>query len=428
MRSRLPIIGLVCLAVAVTVFAGGQAFAQTVPTLKPGDFAAVCGDSITEQKLYSVLIEDYLLMCQPEPNLRAMQAGWGGEVAEGFLHRMGQDVLTLHPSVATTCYGMNDGGYGPLNPDRAKWYRTNQTAVVDTFRKGGVRLIVLGSPGCVDSDTFGGGNRQAAEVYNKTLGELRDIDREIAQAEHVVFADVHDPMMRVMERAKAKYGHAYHVAGTDGVHPWKNGHLVMAYAFLKAMGCDGHIGTITLDLAANTARASRGHRILSCADGKVEVESTRYPFCFYGDPASPDATSGVIEFFPFNDDLNRFWLRVEGCKPDTRYKVTWGKTSKEFTGAQLTSGINLAAEFIDSPFRDAFAKVEAAVAAQQNYETPMTKDWLHNLPARAQSVPAETHELGRVQAGLIDLDADLAAASSAAVVPVKHTIVVQPAG
>src|ERR1043166_3229050 len=33
--------------------------------LKSGDRLAICGDSITEQKMYSRLIEDYLTMCVP---------------------------------------------------------------------------------------------------------------------------------------------------------------------------------------------------------------------------------------------------------------------------------------------------------------------------------------------------------------------------
>src|SRR5688572_18976350 len=49
--------------------------------LKPGDHVAVIGDSITEQRLYSLYIEDYLLMCKPQPDLRATQFGWGGETA-----------------------------------------------------------------------------------------------------------------------------------------------------------------------------------------------------------------------------------------------------------------------------------------------------------------------------------------------------------
>src|SRR3954466_9242175 len=49
--------------------------------LQPGDTVAVIGDSITEQKMYSVFIEDYLLMCQPAAPARIMQFGWGGETA-----------------------------------------------------------------------------------------------------------------------------------------------------------------------------------------------------------------------------------------------------------------------------------------------------------------------------------------------------------
>ena len=99
----------------------------------------------------------------------------------------------------------------------------------------------------------------------------------------------------------------------------------MAYAFLKALGCDGDIGTITVDLAANKAEATDGHKVLSATDGTVEVESSRYPFCFYRRPASPSATSGIIEFFPFNEDLNRFKLVVTGLPAGTKAKVTWGK-------------------------------------------------------------------------------------------------------
>src|SRR4051812_11218715 len=52
--------------------------------LKAGDYVAIIGDSITEQKQYSVFIEDYLTMCRPAADLRATQFGWGGETAPGF--------------------------------------------------------------------------------------------------------------------------------------------------------------------------------------------------------------------------------------------------------------------------------------------------------------------------------------------------------
>src|SRR5436190_13665670 len=104
----------------------------TAPAAKlaANDYLAICGDSITEQKLYSVIIEDYLLMCQPAANLRAAQFGWGGETADGFLHRI-SNVLRFPVTVATTCYGMNDGGYGPLTPDRAQKYRESTKTIVE---------------------------------------------------------------------------------------------------------------------------------------------------------------------------------------------------------------------------------------------------------------------------------------------------------
>jgi len=393
--------------------------------LHEGDLVAVCGDSITEQKIYSVMIENYLLMCQPAARLETIQFGWGGETSWGFHRRVANDVVPFKPAVVTTCYGMNDGGYRPFDPKRqGKMYRTHQKAIVQALKKAGVRLIVVGSPGCVDAHTFRRNPEQAA-MYNVTLAKLRDIAREIAEAEGVVFANVLDPMIDVMTKAKAKYGDAYHLAGSDGVHPWQNGHLVMAYAFLKAMGCDGRIGTITVDLAAGTATATDGHKVLSAKGGALELESSRYPFCFFGDPKSPRSTRGVLEFLPFNEELNRFVLVVKGAKA-ARLKVTWGKATKDFAAADLAKGINLAAEFLDSPFSAPFRTVERAVQAQQRYETPMIKDLITRIPRFLHLVPGEEATFERLRAAATARRQELFRAAAAAVVPVKHTLHIEP--
>src|SRR6201995_2943441 len=46
--------------------------------LHEGDRLAICGDSITEQKMYSRIMEDYLTMCVPELEVTVRQYGWGG--------------------------------------------------------------------------------------------------------------------------------------------------------------------------------------------------------------------------------------------------------------------------------------------------------------------------------------------------------------
>ena len=368
LRTMSAIIAPALLALGTTT----SAYAAD-PLVKSGDELAICGDSITEQKMYSVFMEDYILMCKPAGDVRTMQFGWGGDTTWGFLgNKLENDVLRFHPTVVTTCFGMNDGAYSKLSEGVAKHYRESTQSIIDGFKKGGVRTIIIGSPGCVGDEL--GGKPAKAEAYNQTLASLRDIDKDLAAKNNVIFADVFTPMLECKTKAQAKWGAKYQLAGKDGVHPSANGHLVMAYAFLKAMGFDGNIGTITVDLGSNKATATDGHKLVSdtVKDGTVELDSSKYPFCFTGDPADSNATTGVIQLIPFNQDLNRLTLIVSNS-PSEKMKVTWGKTSKEFTSSELAKGINLAAEFLDNPFSEQFAKVHEAVKNQQAFETPFIK-------------------------------------------------------
>ena len=88
--------------------------------LRKGDRLAIIGDSITEQKMYSRLIETYLTVCWPELQITARQYGWSGEKADGFLRRMDQDCLRFEPTIATLCYGMNDAKYRPFETTQIK--------------------------------------------------------------------------------------------------------------------------------------------------------------------------------------------------------------------------------------------------------------------------------------------------------------------
>jgi lysophospholipase L1-like esterase len=395
--------------------------------VQPNDVVGVCGDSITEQHLYSAFIEDYLLMCQPTAGQKIVQFGWSGEQAPTFLARLDTDVIPFKPTVATTCYGMNDGHYGPINDTIAKTYRDAQTGIVEALKKDGVRAIVLGSAKCVDSFTYHNHDFAAAAVYNKTLGALADIDKDIAAQEGVVYADVYGITLDTMKKAKAQFGDQYVFAGPDGVHPGPNGHLVMAYAFLKALGCDGNIGTITVETGLTQAEATDGHEIVSCAGGVVTVKSTRYPFCFTGalDSKDPGTTAAVTQFFPFNDDLNRFTLVVKGLT-GTKAKVTWGATTKEYTADQLAKGVNLAADFLQNPFVQQFMQVNDAVRHQEDQETILSKVLMHNAKAWGSVAPGAPDLFTQLIAqGMTQHDV-LYKNASDLVVPITHTIKIEP--
>ncbi|MDR1190487.1 MAG: SGNH/GDSL hydrolase family protein [Verrucomicrobiales bacterium] len=396
--------------------------------LREGDLTAICGDSITEQKIYSMFIEEYLLACQPAANLQTVQFGWGGETAPGFLRRIDRNVTDYHPNVATIFYGMNDGGYRVFDANQqGKAFREGTLGILQKFKEMGLRVIVLGSPGVVDSDAY---KRPGTppDVYNQTLGELGAIAKDLAASEGVVFADVHTLMLDVMTKAKAKYGAAYHVAGPDGVHPAVNGQLVIAHAFLKALGCDGNIGAITYDFGAGKATADRAQKILSTDNGAIQVESTRYPFCFIGqhldNPENPFNIRSILPFLPFNEELNRYTLTVKNARGDL--KVTWGNASKVFPADVLAKGINLAAEFLDNPFVEAFGKVDYIVRQQQYFETSIMRLIASNATT-ISAMPDEAGPLGAVNKCLFDYNTRLRQLATASVKPVTHTIKIESA-
>ena len=421
---------LVFLAVATTARAEQPPFLSSARV-------AVIGDSITEQRLYSKYVECWLLACSGVPDVQVMQFGWSGERADGFAWRAINDLAVFHPTVATLCYGMNDGGYQPWKPEIGETYDANMRKVLDRVGEAGAKTVVVGSPGAVDTNFFRPGQtmgEQPAHVaYNDTLAHLRDIDKHLAAEKSLRFADVHAAMIDAMRKANEARGPKYDVCGGDGFHPGPNGQLLMAYAFLKGLGVDGGIAEIDVDAkGAAATRATAGQTVAAngaTADGQIalEIESRRWPFCFEGDGTSSSSTRSILPFVPFNDDLNRYVLKVRNLE-SPRAKVTWGTEAKEFTSEQLEKGINLAAEFSRTPFDEPFAALSAAVADKQAYETTMIKQIVTDF----QKIPdigtdAEAQAAVKVlNDRLMRRWKQFEAKVRERLVPVKHSITIAP--
>jgi hypothetical protein len=108
--------------------------------------------------------------------------------------------------------------------------------------------------------------------------------------------------------------------------------------------------------------------------------------------------------------------------------VTWGQASKSFTRDELEKGVNLAAEFDDTPFAAAFQKVDALVGDKQNYETRLIKQYhvgLRPLATDLKDDPDSAAAVKLLLAKLHDKQAKMSEAARKAVVPVKHTIRVE---
>ncbi|GAA4445876.1 SGNH/GDSL hydrolase family protein [Novipirellula rosea] len=385
--------------------------------LKQGDRLAICGDSITEQKMYSRMIETYLTVCVPQLEITVRQYGWSGEKTDGFLRRMDQDCLTFQPTIATLAYGMNDSRYRPFDVNNGQWYEDHYSAIVRRFKENDVRVVV-GSPGCAGKIASWVKSKAGdLEDHNIHLCALRDIAMIVAEKNDVRFADIFWPMFQAQVFAPAQHNATdespYNVAGNDGIHPGWAGQTIMAYAFLKALGLDGQIAEIQWDLENGKVTTSRGHQLVSYSDGNATLQSTQYPFCAAGELDHHNSIRSGMTLVPFNEDLNRFQLTVRGTTA-AEYRVTWGDESRVYSAADLQKGVNLADDFSINPFSEAFAKVDEAVAAKQAFETHQVKKVFHGKEGKTDFAAA----VAKTEAER----APLADAIQDAFHPVTHTI------
>ena len=104
---------------------------------KPNDRIVFLGDSITAQYQYSTYIELYLTTRMPKGNFTFINAGIGGDTANGGAGRFQNHVLAEKPTAITINFGMNDGGYGAFNPDASKNFVEKTAAMLEMANKAG---------------------------------------------------------------------------------------------------------------------------------------------------------------------------------------------------------------------------------------------------------------------------------------------------
>lgn len=261
------------------------------PIICQGDRVVFYGDSITEQRLYTRYVQQYLYARYPEANLTFFNAGWSGDTARGGRSRLTRDVLRLKPSLVTLFFGMNDGTYTTVSDGILGSYGGGLEGVVRDLHAAGVRAAVF-TPGCVD---YTRSDALATCDYNKTLAALADVALAVAAQEKcVVAADLHRPMLSFQSKRQAAEPSFTMIP--DSVHPDVKGHLFMARVMLSALGAEPLPGLGSADLIS---RQYRGLKLLTCDPQKVEFETTTpapVPFWFNADScAAVFRESGMAE-------------------------------------------------------------------------------------------------------------------------------------
>lgn len=311
--------------VAVALLACLTPVALAVTPLKQGDRVVIYGDSITEQRLYSRYMQQYVYCRYPELKVKFFNAGWGGDTAGGALGRLERDVLSLNPTVVTLFFGMNDGGYKPLEPATVTAYRNGMEGIIKALQAKSIRVIVF-TPGCVDYDK----NKNLGTAdYNKTLEALAGVCKELAEQYKCDFVDVHHPMVRFQAEQKEKQA-AFSMI-PDSVHPNPAGHIVMARTMLTAFA-EPMPAMGSVDLASGKAE---GLTLESKTGTKVTLKA-KSGTAFWIDPGSLAVARdcGMVDFAGRR-------LTVKGLPAGFYRVMVDGQNATDVSADQLAAGIAL---------------------------------------------------------------------------------------
>ncbi|MBZ4191358.1 SGNH/GDSL hydrolase family protein [Niabella beijingensis] len=353
---------------AASCFSAG---AQGIPVFKKGDRVVFVGNSITHGGRYHQYIWLYYMTRFPGMPITILNAGIGGEIAGQMNKRLETDVYAKKPSVIALTFGMNDTGYFEfLQSDSAtkskeKLERSYQALLqMDaSFRKHPdiKKILIAGSP--YDETSKFGKNNLFPGKSNAML-RIAGFQESVAKKSGWGFLDLTRPMTAINLREQEKDS-TYTLIGNDRIHPGVDGHLVMAYLFLKAQGLAGkEVADFTINAAA-----SKVENGVNCQITNIQSKPGGFTFDYLARalpyPVDTVATgewgamqrreSDALKLVPFMKELNQEMLHITGLTGN-RYAVEIdGRKIGEWSGAELKAGINLAAQRRTPQYEQAMA-------------------------------------------------------------------------
>jgi lysophospholipase L1-like esterase len=326
----------------------------SAPAQTPSDFAihdgdrvVLYGDSITEQRLYSTFVEEYVLTRFPTWKIQWTQSGVGGDKVSGGWAgpidlRVQRDILPYKPTVITIMLGMNDGYYRPPNPAIQKTYEDGYRSMVNTILNDlpGVKLTLVG-PSPYDDVTL------PTMHYNEVMQSFSRFDQNEAERTHQGFVDLNAPVVDVLEKVKVAHPDLASRLIPDRVHPGEGVHWVMAAAILKAWHAPALVSSVTLDAreakAANVQNASVTEMKREKKTGAfswTEIENA-LPLPLPLSATDP-VTDLALEAGGIETALDQEMLTITGLSAGSYTLTIDDQPVGSFTADTLSHGVNLA--------------------------------------------------------------------------------------
>lgn len=300
---------------------------------QPGNRIVWLGDSITEQYQYSTYLELYLTTRFPKAGFTFINAGIGGDTAQGGAGRFQTHVLNEKPNVVTINFGMNDAGYGAFNEAANKNYVNKTAAMLEAAEKAGVRVVLM-SPNAVDPRV-----QERFKLYLETQKQFYAPLRALAEKHHALFVDQYAITRAAQEKmaqddAKAAKAKPYY----DGFHTAPPGGLLMAYAILTGLKAPALVSDVKInakELEADFRRCD----VSKLVGNTHGVEFTRTDECLPL-PVQKD----WLPMLPYTDELknlNWYGLTVKNLEVGQYVVKIDGVEVGQFSHEELAKGINL---------------------------------------------------------------------------------------
>lgn len=379
---------------------------------KPSDRVVFLGDSITAQYQYSTYIELYLTTRMPKGSFTFLNAGIGGDTANGGAGRFQGHVLAEKPTAVTINFGMNDGGYGAFDAGRNKQYVEKTEAMLDMANKAGVRVALL-SPNAVDRR-----NKSNGKQYVETQKQFYAPLKELAEKHKVSFVDQYALTRAATDKMElddpmAKKAVPYY----DGFHTSPPGGMLMAHAILTGLKAPALVSDVVIDAGKADTKGCKAEALQATPTGASFTRT---------DEALPlPVQKDWLPMLPYTNelkDLNYYGLTVKGLK-DGDYTVSIdGKEVAKYSAMELAAGVNLG-NLTSGPVWEQGNKVLQAINAkngmvgQRFFDVVMfqfpNKDWLKDLAAtaaerRAAELKARLERIDAAQAEVYKLTAPVA--------------------
>ncbi len=331
-----------------SIAAAAGAIAQAGFSLKDGDRVVFYGDSITEQKLYTVYVQAFVATRFPNLKVTFINSGVGGDqVTGGWMgdvqKRVERDVKPYNASVVTVMLGMNDGWYSGFTEDRSLGFRLGYAKMLGLLQNAApnARFTLIGT------SPFDDVTRKVSDThYNDALVKYEEGVKDLAEAKKMGFVDFNKPLVDALTKAAQIDPEGAQKLIPDRVHPGAAGHVLMAAELLKGWNAPGLVSEVVLDASAKTVVKADNAKV-SRFDGASWTQLDKsLPF-----PIALDdkAIALAMKASDFVNEMDRQIVSVRGLASGSYELSIDGKAVGTFSSDELGAGVNIAT--LDTPMK-----------------------------------------------------------------------------